>query len=62
MVSLLDSSSNNKTLNARLLPRHKFVTGATLLQLVSLRARTDDYFLHNVNVGFPKTKIIDAQI
>ena len=26
-------SSNNKTLNARLLPRHKFVTGATLLQL-----------------------------
>ena len=31
-------SSNNKTLNARLLerPRHKFVTGATLLQLVAL--------------------------
>jgi hypothetical protein len=26
-------SSNNKTLNARLLARHKFVTGATLLQL-----------------------------
>ena len=29
------TSSNNKTLNARLLARrHKFVTGATLLQLV----------------------------
>ena len=28
------TSSNNKTLNDRLLPRHKFVTGATLLQLV----------------------------
>ena len=28
-------SSNNKTLNARLLARHKFVTGATLLQLES---------------------------
>jgi hypothetical protein len=27
------TSSNNKTLNARLLSRHKFVTGATLLQL-----------------------------
>jgi hypothetical protein len=27
------TSSNNKTLNARLLARHKFVTGATLLQL-----------------------------
>jgi hypothetical protein len=26
-------SSNNKTLNACLLARHKFVTGATLLQL-----------------------------
>ena len=31
----VEFSSNNKTLNARLLarPRHKFVTGATLLQL-----------------------------
>jgi hypothetical protein len=28
-------SSNNKTLNARLLARHKFVTGATLLQLIT---------------------------
>ena len=33
-ASLVLVSSNNKTLNARLLARHKFVTGATLLQLV----------------------------
>jgi hypothetical protein len=34
-LQTLDPSSNNKALNARLLarPRHKFVTGATLLQL-----------------------------
>ena len=34
LYHMVSPSSNNKTSNARLLARHKFVTGATLLQLV----------------------------